>query len=53
MASVKNNPYNNIARMSRNGWCRVVGFPEDGRQQNERGAPVSINVVTAPTLQET
>ena len=32
---------------------RVVGFPEDGRQQHEREASVAVNVVTAPTIQET
>ena len=32
---------------------RVVGFPEDGRQQEKREIPVAVNVVTAPTLQET
>ena len=33
-------------------WGKVVGFPEDGRQQNQREASVAINVVPGPTLQE-
>ena len=45
----KKNPHNNDTRLSRDGGVRVVGFPEDGRQQHQhhREATVAVNVLTA------